>query len=62
MTITTTDVIVSEVLQSIDAPPRFEGGWRHKLAVGLLAGAAIATILWAAFLCALLASLIRLFL
>jgi hypothetical protein len=46
------------MLQSIDDEPSLEGGWKHRLAVCLLAGAATATILWVAFLCTLLISLL----
>jgi hypothetical protein len=36
--------------------PSFTGGWKHRVAVLLLAGAVIATILWVAFLCTILIS------
>jgi hypothetical protein len=44
------------MLQSINDEPSLEGGWKHRVAVLLLTGAVIATILWVAFLCTLLIS------
>jgi hypothetical protein len=44
------------MLQSINDEPSLKGGWKYRMAVWLLAGAAIATILWVAFLCTLVIS------
>jgi hypothetical protein len=44
------------MLQSINDEPPLEGGWKYRLAVWLLAGAAMVTIVWVVFLCTLLIS------